>query len=242
MFLYEISGGTNLSSWVSDDYRISHIHVDLQEYDAANIDKDIADAKEIAKKHFPNAEVSLIGTVIDFAAMNNVFVTGEIKSLLGSFIIILVILVIAFSSLRTGLIAMIPNVAPVLLVGGIMGYAGLSLDMLTMTIMPMILGIAVDDTIHFTNHVKYEYEILKDYREAVIMSFVKVGRSMFATTVILCAMFVMYMFSPIGMLLRVGFLSIVGLSAALVADYTLTPALLYIVKPLGKGKTLDASR
>lgn len=234
MFLYEISGGTNLSSWVSDDYRISHIHVDLQEYDAANIDKDIADAREIAKKHFPNAEVSLIGAVIDFAAMNNVFVTGEIKSLLGSFIIILVILIIAFSSLRAGLIAMIPNVAPVLLVGGVMGYAGLSLDMLTMTIMPMILGIAVDDTIHFTNHVKYEYEILKDYREAVIMSFVKVGRSMFATTVILCAMFVMYMFSPIGMLLRVGLLSIVGLSAALVADYTLTPALLYIVKPLRK--------
>ena len=56
---------------------------------------------------------------------------------------------------------------------------------------------------------------------------------MLATTVILCAMFTMYMFSPLMMLFRVGLLATIGLFAALVADYTLTPALLYMTKPLG---------
>ena len=54
------------------------------------------------------------------------------------------------------------------------------------------------------------------------------------TTVILCVMFLMYCFSPITAMFRIGILSIVGLCSALIADYTLTPALLYLTKPLGK--------
>ena len=99
----------------------------------------------------------------------------------------------------------------------------------------MILGIAVDDTIHFTNHVKLEYEATGDYHRAVVDSFVKIGRSMIATTVILCTMFSMYMFSAISMLFRIGLLSVVGLGAALIADYTLTPVLLFSTKPFGSG-------
>ena len=57
---------------------------------------------------------------------------------------------------------------------------------------------------------------------------------MIATTVILCAMFSMYMFSSISMLFRIGLLSVVGLVAALIADYTLTPVLLFSVKSFGK--------
>ncbi len=143
-------------------------------------------------------------------------------------------LMVAFESVKTGLIAMIPNVAPVFLVGGVMGFCGYTLDMLTMTVMPMILGIAVDDTIHFTNHVKYEHEIGDNYHTAVIDSFKKIGRSMASSTLILCAMFFMYTFSDMSMLFRIGMLSIIGLTAALAADYTVTPALLFLTKPFDK--------
>ena len=57
---------------------------------------------------------------------------------------------------------------------------------------------------------------------------------MIATTVILCAMFSMYMFSSISMLFRIGLLSVVGLAAALIADYTLTPVLLFSAESFGK--------
>ena len=126
---------------------------------------------------------------------------------------------------------MIPNLAPVIVVGGVMGYAGYSLDMLTMTIMPMILGIAVDDTIHFINHIKYHYELTGDYAKSVAASFREIGKTMGMTTFILCAMFLMYTFSPMGCLFRVGLLAMIGLASALVADYTLTPALILLTKP-----------
>jgi uncharacterized protein len=143
-------------------------------------------------------------------------------------------MILAFSSFRTGLIDMLPNIAPVLLAGGVLGYCGYSLDLLLMTAMPMILGIAVDDTIHFTNHVKSFLEQGKSYYDAIILTYKEIGRSMASSTVILCLMFLMYMFSPMNSLFRIGMLSIIGLGSALIADYTLTPILLYITKPLGK--------
>ena len=143
---------------------------------------------------------------------------------------------IAFSSLHTGLIAMIPNLAPVLMIGGVMGYFRISLDMITMTVMPMILGIAVDDTIHFTNHIKYFYEKGLGYRGAVLASYREIGKTMGMTTVILCSIFLILSFSPMACIGRLGWLSIIGLSSALVADYTLTPVLIYLTKPFGRDR------
>ena len=115
-----------------------------------------------------------------------------------------------------------------------MGYSRMPLDELTMMIMPMILGIAVDDTIHFSNHIKTKLETGRSYKEAVTESFREIGKTMGTTTFILCLMFLMYCFSPITAMFRIGLLSMVGLGSALVADYTLTPALIYLLKPLGK--------
>ncbi|HAH63798.1 MAG TPA: hypothetical protein DCL73_17055, partial [Treponema sp.] len=237
LFLYEISGGDGLSDWVSEDYSTSHITVDLKEYKAAESELDVGDARRMAEQCFPGAHISVIGVIAEYASMNQKLVKGELWSFLGSFVIIAFMLIIAFGSIRTGLIAMIPNVAPVLLTGGLMGFCGFPLDMLTMTVMPMILGMAVDDTIHFTNHVKYEMEQHEDYHTAIITSYKEIGRSMASSTLILCVMFLMYMFSPMSMLFRIGLLSIVGLGSALIADYTLTPILLFMAKPLGKEKT-----
>ena len=108
--------------------------------------------------------------------------------------------------------------------------------MLTMTIIPMILGIAVDDTIHFINHIKYELELTSDLKQAIVISFREIGKTMGMTTFILCAMFFVYLFSPLNCLSRVGLLAIVGLASALVADYTLTPALMTLAKPFAGNK------
>ena len=239
LFLYEISDSKNLFSWVSEDYSTAYIHVELSKYYAQDMVNDITAAKQIARTAFPESTVNVVGDVAKMADLNRKIVTGELKSFAGSFIIIAIMLMLAFGSVKTGLIAMIPNVAPVFLVGGVMGFCGYTLDMLTMTVMPMILGIAVDDTIHFTNHVKYEHEIGDNYHIAVIDSFKKIGRSMASSTLILCAMFFMYTFSNMSMLFRIGMLSIIGLTAALAADYTVTPALLFLTKPFGKSVKND---
>ena len=224
----------NFDDWFDiegEDYGTTRVHVELLGYDANIIVEDINSAKAKAAELFPDAKISIVGEVVEYAEMNHKLVSAELKSFSFSLVVIAVLLILAFSSAKTGLIGMIPNLAPVLVVGGVMGYAGFSLDMLTMTIMPMILGIAVDDTIHFINHIKYHYELTGDYAKSVTVSFREIGKTMGMTTFILCAMFLMYTFSPMGCLFRVGLLAMIGLSSALVADYTLTPALILLTKP-----------
>ncbi len=234
LFLYEMSGGDNLSKWLSSDYRTSFVHVDLNGYDANQIVSDIETAKAEARKLFPGANVGVVGQVVNYAAMNEKLVKGELKSFLFSFVIIAILMIVAFSSLATGLIGMIPNLAPVLFIGAFMGWGGISLDMLTMTVMPMILGIAVDDTIHFTNRTKLEFERTGSYLEALKITFREIGKTLGMTTFILCSMFAVFCTSPMNAMSRIGLLTIIGLGSALIADYTLTPVLLYLTKPFGK--------
>ena len=237
MFLYEISGGTDLYDYISNDFRAAYLKVELAGYDGEEIVKNLSEVKKWVAELFPDAQnAGVVGEVVQYAQMNGKLVRGSIKSIGTSLVIILILLVLAFTSLRTGFIAMIPNVVPIILIGGIMGYANVNLDMITAMIMPMILGIAVDDTIHFTNHIKYHFELTGDYRSAIENSYREIGKTMIMTTVILCAMFAIFLTSTMNVLVNIGWLSVVGLGSALIADYTITPVLLYITKPFGKEK------
>ena len=236
LFLYEISDADALFERMDEDYKTTFIHIELSGYDAKKIVEDLDSAKSYAAQIFPDAKTSIVGEVVNYAEMNGKLVNGLLRSFGGSFVIIAIMMILAFGSIKAGLIGMIPNVAPVLLIGGVMGYSGMPLDMITMIVMPMILGIAVDDTIHMNNHIKYGYERTGSYKKALLLSYREIGKTMGMTTFILCAMFFVFIFSPMGALHNVGLLSIVGLAAALIADYTLTTALVYVTKPYGKEK------
>ncbi len=236
LFLYEISDADALFERMDEDYKTTFIHIELSGYDAKKIVEDLDSAKSYAAQIFPDAKTSIVGEVVNYAEMNGKLVNGLLRSFGGSFVIIAIMMILAFGSIKAGLIGMIPNVAPVLLIGGVMGYSGMPLDMITMIVMPMILGIAVDDTIHMNNHIKYGYERTGSYKKALLLSYREIGKTMGMTTFILCAMFFVFIFSPMGALHNVGLLSIIGLAAALIADYTLTTALVYLTKPYGREK------
>ena len=237
LFLYEISDADELFNWTDEKYMTTYIHVDLAGYDAKKIVIDLDSAKSYASQLFPHAKTSIVGEVTKYAEMNGKLVNGLLRSFGGSFVIITLLMILAFGSVKAGLIGMIPNLAPVIVIGGIIGYTNMPLDMITMIVMPMILGIAVDDTIHMNNHIKYGFEKTGSYRKALLLSYREIGKTMSMTTFILCAMFFVFVFSPMGALHNVGILSIAGLGSALIADYTLTTALVFITKPYGKEKS-----
>ncbi len=233
--LYEVMGGRDLYQYVTQDFRSAFLHVELTGYDSEECLQNLNQVEVWVKELFPDTETAgVVGQAMQYSSMNGKLVRGSIKSIGTSFIVIFFLLSLAFMSLKTGFIGMIPNISPVLLCGAIMGYANINLDMITAMIMPMILGIAVDDTIHFTNHIKYHFELTGNYRAAVLGAYREIGKSMIMTTVILCMMFMIFLTSSMTALARIGFLSIVGLTSALVADYTLTPVLMYITHPFGK--------
>ena len=234
MELSSIEMNKDFTELMDDEFRIASISVDMTKFESELAISDVRAINEKFAELFPGAKCCIIGDMIEYAEMSSRMVRGELKSFIFSFIVIAIMLIVAFASIRTGLIGMIPNVTPVILVGGTMGLFGFSLDFVTMTIMPIILGIAVDDTIHLTTHLKYGLENHGTYLGAMENSFREIGKSMFMTTFILCSIFAVYMFSPIHYMFVIGLLSVIGLAGALLADYTITPALLYIVKPFGK--------
>ena len=133
-----------------------------------------------------------------------------------------ILMMLVFQSIKTGLIGMIPNLAPVLVVGGLMGYADIPIDMMTMMIIPMILGLAVDDTIHFMTHSKMEFQRTGCYWEAIQDTFKTVGKSIFMTSFILIAAFSVYMTSVANLVFHLGMLVGAGVFSALSSNiYTL---------------------
>ena len=239
MELSNIEMHKDFSELMDDEYRIATIDVDMEQFQSEEAVKNVSAINQKLAELFPDAQCCILGDMIEFAEMSVRMVRGEIKSFLFSFIVIAVMLILAFSSLRTGLLGMIPNVAPVILIAGFMGYLGYYLDYITMTVMPMILGIAVDDTIHLTTHLKYGLEKYGSYQVAMEASFREIGKSMFMTTAILCSVFFVYIISPLHYIFVIGILCVIGLAGALLADYTITPALLYIIKPFGKEKNKE---
>ena len=92
----------------------------------------------------------------------------------------------------------------------------------------------MDDTIHFINNIKYEFEKHNNYKKAILNSFSYVGKTLAMTTIILTVSFIMYIPSSIKTMSHVGIIAGIGLVSALVADYIMTPILVIWTKPFGK--------
>ena len=117
-----------------------------------------------------------------------------------------------------------------------MGYFRTPLDMMTMIIGPMILGLAVDDTIHFINHCKLEFWRTGSYEKAIRETFRTVGKALFMTTLIIVLGFVAYTTSLDKFYFNLGIYTIVAILAALLSDFFVTPVLIMWTKPFGKEK------
>ncbi|MEZ4463401.1 MAG: hypothetical protein R3F43_02510 [bacterium] len=129
-------------------------------------------------------------------------------------------------SLKLGLIAMVPNLLPIAFIMGIMGVAGIPIDMNTLLIASIAIGIAVDDTIHFLHHFRLYHDRSANVEDAIGFSMRHSGRAMVSTSLILLIGFSAYMGSQMVNIVRFGLL--VGLTSAmaLIVDLIVTPALL----------------
>lgn len=234
LLLYENAGGTESEYWVDYDYRHLRIQVQMDNMRASEARKEYRQIEELASELFPGAEISVVGTMPQFMKMIFYIIHGQIISFCIAFLVITVILMVVFGSVKIGLIGLIPNITPAIVIGGILGFAGIPLDTSTVIIMPMILGLAVDDTIHFINHGKLEFSRTGSYRTSITRTFGSVGVALFFTTLILSAVFLIYMTSEVKTYFNTGLLAISGILSALLADYLVTPGLFKWFRIFGK--------
>ncbi|TWU15235.1 efflux RND transporter permease subunit [Allorhodopirellula heiligendammensis] len=137
-----------------------------------------------------------------------------------------------FDGVMAGMISMIPNLFPVILIFGLMGLGGIAVDIGTMMTASVAMGVAVDDTIHFLSWFRQFLEEGKSRYEAVIETYRKVGPAMTQTTIVGGLGLFVFALSTFTPTQRFGTLMLVMLAAALIGDLVLLPAIL--VSPLGK--------
>jgi predicted RND superfamily exporter protein len=148
---------------------------------------------------------------------------------LGSVLAILFIMFLfLFRNLKVAIIAIIANIVPVGVIFGFMGWANIPLDMMTITIAAISIGIAVDDTIHYIHRFKHEYELTKNYKEAIFNTHKSIGKAMFFTSVIIMTGFSVLVLSNFIPTIYFGLLIMLAMFMAIASDLLLLPILILL--------------
>ena len=236
LMLYENAGGSEAEYWMDYGYKRLRLMVEISDFNSAEVERELNDIAKKTEEMFPGVTVTAVGNIPQYTTMMQYLVRGQMQSFLISVLIIAIILMIAFQSIRVGLIGLIPNLMPAIFVGGFMGWMGIPLDMMTATLIPMMLGMAVDDTIHFFNHSKLEYDRKPNYTYALRRTFRVVGVAIVTTSIITSAVFACFATSACTMCINFGVLAVIGILSALMADLFITPLLVKKFKVYGKEK------
>ena len=234
LFLYETSGGENLDKLVSFDYDIARLTARTKTLDTKDVRRFITDVKDFAQKNFgPAVKVEITGYAGWFKKLNDLVGEGQRQSFITALIVITLVLTVVMGSLRLGLISMVPNVFPVLITLGLMGFAGIYMDTPLMSFSAVIIGVAVDDTIHFMMRFRREFERLGNYTDSLRATLSTAGRPITFTTITLVLGFSVLAFSNVSGIVKFGLLSSFAFLWALLADFFFMPAFLLLLKPLG---------
>ncbi len=154
--------------------------------------------------------------------------TSLIKGLAFSVLIVALIISLIYRSLPVLVISIITNLIPLIFIAGIMGYFGIVLKTSTSIVFTIAFGIAVDDTIHFLGKFKHELRKGKSKIYALKRTYLTTGKAMILTTLILCAGFMLLVFSSFLGTFYMGLLLCITLFVALIADITILPVLLFL--------------
>lgn len=174
----------------------------------------------------PELTVRPTGNVILNTRTTTDLLTGQIRSLALTASVIFVVMSVMFLSLRIGVLAMIPNLFPILVFFGLMGVSGAVLSVSTNTIASIVLGIAVDDTIHLMTRLSAKVRTTADEHQALLQTFCAVGKPVVYTSLLLFLGFLTLCLSSFVPVQEFGFLSAVTILVGLGGDVILLPALL----------------
>ena len=142
-----------------------------------------------------------------------------------------------FRSLSWALLALAPNILAAGMVLGIMGLLGIPLDIMTITIAAIVVGIGVDDCIHYIHRFRQEFSVDDDYHAAMHRSHASIGRAMYYTTLTIMVGFSLLTLSNFTPSLYFGLLTVSAMAAAVAGALLLLPKLILIFKPLGPGRS-----
>ncbi len=224
-----------LNSYISDDDNQVRLQARVKEsLDGLNrknlideINYDLENKFGLDKEQFRLTGISVI--------YNNLL-QSLFSSLIGSvgivFIAIFIMFLFLFRSISLALIGMIPNFLAAGFVMGSIGFSGVPLDIMTVTVAAISIGIGVDNTIHYLHRFKREFDLSKDYEECLKNSHTTIGRAMFYTSSTIVIGFLILLSSNFNPSVFFGIFTSLAMIMAILGSLLLLPTLLYYLKPL----------
>jgi predicted RND superfamily exporter protein len=182
---------------------------------------------------FAPEQVHLTGMLVLYNNMLQSLFTSQIMTLSAVFVAILAMFMVLFRSLSLALIALAPNLLAAGAVLGGMGLAGIPLDMMTITIAAITVGIGVDNTIHYVHRFKQEFPTDRNYLATMYRCHASIGKAMYYTSSIIVFGFSILALSNFTPSIYFGLLTGLAMLAALLGAMLLLPKLLLVIKPLG---------
>ena len=226
LLLFELGGGEDLEQFIDFERRQARIVLRLNDSgfrSAATLGRS---AEQLAREALPSSMTGRpVGLSYLLGDWLDEILEGQRRGVLASLIVITIMMAVAMGSVRVGLWSMIPNVLPLLTLGGYVGFFWETTDSDTLLLALLSLGIGVDDTIHFLTRFRIEAARQPDAATAVRQTLHYAGRAIVMTTVILVGGFLPFSLSDYFSTRIMGTLLPVCLVVALLADALLVPAL-----------------
>ncbi|MCH7651920.1 MAG: RND family transporter [Nitrospinae bacterium] len=185
------------------------------------------------KLGLPEDRYRLTGILVLYNNMLQSLFTSQILTLGAVIVVLMVMFLILFRSLIIAFVAIIPNILSVGVVLGLMGWAGIPLDLMTITIAAISVGIAVDNTIHYLHRFRIEYGLDGNYLAAMHRSHGSIGYAMYYTSMTIIIGFSILVLSNFIPSIYFGLLTALAMVVALISALTLLPKLILLLKPFG---------
>ncbi|MEI9933668.1 MAG: MMPL family transporter [Ferruginibacter sp.] len=223
-----------LSAFMDTSRQMTRMSINMADVGTQRLPVILAGIQQRANELFDSSQykVQLTGTSITFLEGSSFIIKGLKQSIAWAFLFISLCMLYLFKSIRILLCSLIPNVIPLIVTAGIMGWAGVALKPSTVLVFSVALGIAIDITIRFLVNYKQE---LKQYDNNVIdtvsATIKNTGLSIIYTALVLIAGFVIFCFSGFGGTFALGWLTSVTLLVATLTNLILLPVLLLLVAP-----------
>ncbi len=235
LLLYELAGGEQLQHYVTPDFARAAVQMRVEMTNASNIRHLLESLNSFEQEHgSPALKMETTGVGLLWVKAADYIASSQLHGYAIAFTMIALLMCVIFRSIKVGLLSMVPNLTPVLLVLGYMGWQGLPLDYYRLLLATIAIGIAVDDTVHLVARMCREYASCGEYPLALQRSLAGVGPALVCTSIILVTCFSVLLGSEAQVIASFG-ISLAAITlAALIADLFLMPALLIVFKPFAE--------
>ena len=235
--LFENSGSDDLEDIVDSLFSKTRLSIKAPWVDAIEYVEMIDKLQVYLDSKFKGtAEVAITGILPILSTTITKSIESSIESYIIAFIIIALLMVLLIGNVKLGLLSMIPNLTPIMFALAFMVVYNLPLDMFTILIGAIAIGMVVDDTIHFMHNFKRYYLLHQDVDEAIRLTLHSSGRAIFITSMVLSSGFLVFMFASMTNLFNFGLITGITVVVAMVTNLVLTGALMKLFIGEGKGE------